>query len=61
MVAGFTLLEAPHVGDVDENSSECGSSEPLGLLGFRHSDLHVDFAPANQSLFFWEELMRHPT
>ena len=51
MIAGFGLHGAPHMGDVGQNDPKRTSCQLLGVLGFSHLDLHVDFASSNKPLF----------
>lgn len=57
MMAGFGLHGAPHMGDIDENDPE-RASRSCCVRSFHHADWHVDFACANQSLF-WGVPSRH--
>lgn len=48
MVVGFKLHEAPHMGSIGGNDPEQGSSQLLGVLGFRHFGPSVYCASSKQ-------------
>lgn len=55
MIAGSRLHQTHHVGESGGNDPKRGGSQLLGVAGFRHFDLHVDFACSNEPLFSVEE------
>lgn len=54
MAAGVRLCESPDTGDINEDESKLRSFQLLGMLGFHHFCLHVNFASSNQRATFPE-------
>lgn len=51
MILNVTLHEAPHVGYIGASDPTRGVSQFLGMPGFCHDDLHVNFASSKHPPF----------